>query len=60
MAKKFIVRSSNSLDKQLINEGFAIWKQMCSKKRQKLYLDNIQELNRRKEEHEGQITKFKV
>lgn len=26
LAKKFIVRSSNSLDKQLINEGFSIWK----------------------------------
>ena len=30
LAKKFIVRSSNSLDKQLINEGFSIWQQMCT------------------------------
>ena len=52
LAKKFIVRSSNSLDKQLINEGFSIWKQMCSKQRQKLYLDNIEELEKRKAEHE--------
>lgn len=33
---------------------------MCSVKRQKLYLDNIAELGRRKEEHEEQIKKFKV
>ena len=33
---------------------------MCSVKKQKLYLDNIGELNRRKEEHEEQIAKFKV
>ena len=60
LAKKFIVRSSNSLDKQLINEGFSIWKQMCSKQRQKLYLDNIEELDKRKAEHEDQIQTFKV
>jgi|TARA_B110000285_G_C15140839_1_gene630672 hypothetical protein len=33
---------------------------MCSIKKQKLYLDNIEELNRRKDEHEEQISKFKV
>lgn len=33
---------------------------MCSVKRQRLYLDNIAELNRRKTAHEGQIQKFKV
>jgi len=60
LAKKFLVRSSNSLDKQLANDGFSKWKQMCSKKRQKLYLDNIDELNRRKDEHEEQIGKFRV
>lgn len=60
LAKKFILRSSNSLDKQLINEGFSVWKQMCSKKRQKLYLDHIEELEKRKAEHEEQIQHFKV
>ena len=30
-----------------------MWKQMCSVKRQKLYLDNIAELNKRKMAHEG-------
>ena len=33
---------------------------MVSKKRQKLYMDNIQELERRKEEHEESIKKFKI
>ena len=32
---------------------------MCSVKRQRVYLDNIDELNRRKDEHEEQITNFK-
>lgn len=32
---------------------------MCAAKRQKVYLDNIDELNRRKEEHEEQIVSFK-
>lgn len=41
LAKKFLMRASNGLDKQLVNEGFSIWKQMCSIKRQKLYLANI-------------------
>ena len=59
-AKKFLTRSSNGVDKQRLNEGFSIWKQMCSVKKQRLYLDNIEELNRRKEEHEDQISKFKV
>ena len=26
LAKKFLMRSSNALDKQLLNEGFSIWK----------------------------------
>lgn len=60
LAKKFILRSSNSLDKQLVNEGFSIWKQMCSRKKQKLYIDHIQELDKRKAEHEEQIQHFKV
>ena len=60
MAKKFLLRSCNSIDKQMINQGFCSWKQMCSSKRQQLYLDNIAELNRRKDEHETQISKFKV
>jgi len=33
---------------------------MCSVKRQKVYLDNIEELGRRKNEHEEQISKFQV
>ena len=60
LAKKFLVRSCASIDKQLANEGFSVWKQMCSVKRQRLYLDNIEELNRRKGDHEVQISKFKV
>lgn len=32
---------------------------MCGVKRQRVYLDNIEELNRRKEEHEEQIVNFK-
>jgi hypothetical protein len=44
----------------MANEGFSIWKQMCSVKRQKLYLDNIEELGRRKADHEEQIKTFKV
>lgn len=51
LAKKVLVRSCQSLDKQLVNEGFNKWKQMVSYKRQKVYLDNIEELNRRQEEH---------
>ena len=60
LAKKFLMRASNGLDKQLVNEGFSIWKQMCSIKRQKLYLANIEELNRRKLSHEEQIGQFRV
>jgi hypothetical protein len=60
LAKKFLARSAASIDKQTANEAFSIWKQMCSVKRQRLYLDNIAELGRRKDEHEGQIKKFKV
>jgi hypothetical protein len=60
LAKKFLMRSSNGLDKQLVNEGFGVWKQMCSIKRQKLYLANIEELNRRKLNHEDQISQFRV
>jgi hypothetical protein len=33
---------------------------MCSIKRQKLYLANIEELNRRKLSHEEQIGQFRV
>ena len=33
---------------------------MCSVKRQKLYLDNIAELQRRKADHEKEIGNFKV
>lgn len=60
LAKKFLIRSSNGLDRQLLNEGFSIWKQMCSVKRQRLYLDNIEELGRRKADHEGEISNFKI
>ena len=52
LAKKFLMRSGSSIDKQLANEAFSVWKQMCSVKRQKLYIDNIEELERRKDEHE--------
>mmetsp|Transcript_21292 Transcript_21292/g.32956 ORF Transcript_21292/g.32956 Transcript_21292/m.32956 type:complete len:168 (+) Transcript_21292:1109-1612(+) len=57
-AKKFLFRLSTQIDKQQANEAFSVWKQMCSVKRQKLYLDNIQELNRRKEDHEKSIKRF--
>ena len=60
LAKKFLTRSCASIDKQLTNEGFSIWKQLVSVKRQRLYIDNIEELNRRKDEHEEQITKFRI
>lgn len=60
LAKKFLARSAASIDKQMANEAFSIWKQMCSIKRQKLYLDNIAELGRRKADHEQQIKKFKI
>lgn len=60
LAKKFVVRSAGSIDKRMANEAFSIWKQMCSVKRQKLYLDNIEELGRRKADHEEQIKSFKV
>ena len=33
---------------------------MCGKKRQKLYVDHIEELEKRKMEHEEQIQQFKV
>lgn len=59
MAKKFIARSGNSIDKRMANEAFSKWKQFCSKKRQKVYLDNIEELSKRKEDHETQIKTFK-
>lgn len=52
LAKKFLARSASSIDKHMANEAFSIWKQMCSIKRQKLYLDNIAELGRRKADHE--------
>ena len=52
LAKKFLVRSSNGVEKTMVNEAFSIWKQLCSIERQKLYLANIKELNRRKEQHE--------
>lgn len=44
----------------MANEAFSVWKQMCSVKRQKVYLDNIEELGRRKADHEEQIKKFQV
>ena len=53
LSKKFLQRSANSIDKQLTNEAFSLWKQMCSTKRQQIFLDNISELNRRKQEHEA-------
>ena len=33
IAKKFMMRVANSVDKQLENEAFAVWKQLCSKAR---------------------------
>lgn len=60
LAKKFLARCASSIDKQMANEAFSIWKQMCSVKRQKVYLDNIEELGRRKVEHEEQIKTFQV
>ena len=60
MAKKFLQRSANSIDKQLANEAFSVWKQACSVKRQETFQENINELNRRKQEHEEQIKKFQI
>ena len=59
LAKKFIARITNSIDKQLKNESFSVWKLFCSKKRQQVYIDNIKVLNERKAEHEEQIAEFR-
>ena len=60
LAKKFIFRLTNSIDKSMKGESFSTWKQLCSKARQKIFIDNIEELNKRKQDHEGQIEHFKV
>ena len=33
LAKKFIVRLTNSIAKSQTNESFSVWKQLCSKAR---------------------------
>jgi hypothetical protein len=33
LAKKFIFRLTNSIDKSQKNESFSVWKQLCSKAR---------------------------
>jgi hypothetical protein len=60
LAKRFLFRSANGIDRQLCNQAFGVWKQMCSQLKQRVFVDNIQELKRRKAGHEDQIKKFKV
>lgn len=60
LAKKFLCRSSHSLDKQLLNEALSIWKKACALYRQAKYQENIKELDRRKAGHEESIAKFRI
>ena len=51
-AKKFLVRASRGLDKGQVNEAFGEWKKVMYGERRQVYLNNIEELERRQEEHE--------
>lgn len=52
VSKKFLRRVTNSIDKQLKNEAFSVWKQLCSKARQRVFMEHIAVLNDRKAQHE--------
>jgi hypothetical protein len=54
-AKTFLHRSIKGVDKLMKNEAFGVWKHTVYKARKQVYLNNIEELGKRQEEHETQI-----
>ena len=46
-AKTFLNRSIKGVDKLMKNESFGTWKNLVYKARKQVYLDNIEELEKR-------------
>jgi hypothetical protein len=51
-AKKFVLRSIKGVDKSIKNDAFELWKELVFAQRKKIYVDNIEELKRRHDEHD--------
>jgi hypothetical protein len=51
LAKKFLLRSQNGINRNSCGSAFIRWKQMVHKQTQKLFEDNIKELLRRQMDH---------
>ncbi len=54
-AKKFLARSIRGVNKLMANEAFNIWKGTNNTATQMVYMEQIEELSRREEEHVEQI-----
>ncbi|CDW85127.1 UNKNOWN [Stylonychia lemnae] len=54
-AKKFLVRSIKGIDNLIVNNAFGTWKKCMYDQRKEVFFTNIEELERRQEEHEQQI-----
>ena len=53
-AKKFLVRATRGIDKVMTAESFTVWKSAMYAARRQVYITNIEELERRQEDHEQQ------
>lgn len=51
-AKTFLMRSIRGVDKLISNEAFSLWKRTLYDARRQVYHVNIEELGRRKRDHE--------
>jgi len=58
MARKFLLRGIKGVDKQMANEAFSTWKGTVFKARKMVYMENIEELERRHEEHSLEVKKL--
>ena len=60
LAKAFLKRSIIGVDKLIENDAFGRWKKFVYEARKSVYIGNIEELERRQEEHEAQISELNV
>jgi hypothetical protein len=52
-AKRFLIRSIKGVDSLIANEFFSKWKNYMFEQRKQVFFSNIEELERRQEEHEN-------
>ena len=47
MAKTFLARSTRGVDKLMTNEAFSLWKTLVFRARRQVFVENIEELEKR-------------